>query len=354
MIMKSLIPALAFFAAVQPAFGLVPLLGHLDIKAEYRPADSSWQWALATEDEELNPALAYFPARDAEFPDGEKDYHPGSSAWDFTGVESGEPLWIYPESSTAHSWVGFSDTTAGLADPVNFTLAQFQGPEGGHFALYRVISGVPTIFMATVDGVTAADVYPKPVGHHHLNWSFSRKGMWAVDLRVSALLSSNNSPTAAGPTDTTRLYFAIGEKAAWRANRFDATTVMNESQAGEMADPDHDGWVNLLEYAFGGDPRQNGLKRGNPQISAAPVLQTVIHEGQNYAGITFFRQRNPIRAELEYAVEWQTGLALNGWTLGGELHQTQILDANWERVTYRDSQPLAATPRFVRIRVTGE
>ena len=354
--MKFLTTHLVVLAATPAAFGLVPLLDHIDLAVNYRPADSSWEWLLKTENEDIHPALAYFPARDAEYPDGEKDYRPAGSEWDFTGVAAEEALWIYPESNDAYSWLGFGDTAAGLADPVKFTLTQALGPAGGHFALYRTIQGqgVPTIFMSTADGINAADVYAKPQGHHHLNWSFSRKGMWALDLRVSALRSPSNLPTVAGPTDTTRLFFAIGEKATWRANRFEAANVMDETIAGEMADPDQDGWVNLLEYAFGGDPRQNGLRRSTSQASAAPVLQTIIHSGQNYAGITFYRQRDAALAELEYAVEWQSGLASNAWITGGELHHTELIDTKWERVTYRDSQPLTTAPRFIRIRVTAQ
>lgn len=352
--MKFFSTHLVLLAAAPSAFGLVPLLDHIDIIVNYQPADSSWEWTLRTENEDISPALVYFPARDTEFPDGVREYHPGGNEWDFTGVTSGQPLWIYSSSpAPSASWLGFGDTSAGLANPVKFTLAQVLGPAGGQFAFYQAIAEVPSVFMSTVDGVTAADVYGKPQGHHHLNWSFSRKGMWALDLRVSALRSPSNLPTVAGPTDTTRLFFAIGEKATWRANRFEADDVMDETIAGEMADPDQDGWVNLLEYAFGGDPRQNGLRRGTSQISAAPVLQTVVHTGKNHAGISFFRQRDAALAELEYAVEWQSGLSSNNWTTGGQLHQTEILDTKWERVTYRDSQPLATTPRFVRIRVTG-
>ncbi len=354
MTMKSLPIAVALLAASPPAFALFPLLEHIDIRVFYQPASQSWQWVLATADEDADPSLAYFPARDALFPEGERELRPGGTEWDFLGVDEGELLWIYPESSSAYAWLGFDDTTSGLSDPVKFQLAHVEGPVGGHFSLFRTISATPEVFMSTVDGIDVDDVYAKPAGHHHLNWAFTRKGVWAVDFKVSAHLIAGNQPTAPGPTDTTRLFFAIGEKAAWQASRFDAATVMDETVAGDLADPDKDGWVNLLEYAFGGNPRQNGLKRGIPQVSAAPVLETLVHEGNTHAGITFYRHRDPERAELNYAVEWQGGLAENGWSEGGELHHSETIDANWERVTFRDSDPLPATPRFVRVRVTGE
>lgn len=348
---KTTAPLLVLSALFQPAWALFPLLDHIDLKVSYRAATSDWQWQLVTTEESVDPALAFFPARDADYPAGERDYRPPGSTWDFFGVGEGEPLWIYPESSAAWSWLGFDNTTAGLQDPVNFTLAGVAGPAGGRFALYRVIGGEPVIFMSTADGIDAADVFSKPVGHHHLNWSFSKPGLWAVDLKVSAVRTGGNGPTAAGPTDTKRLFFAIGEKAAWRARNFYAATVMDESTAGDLADPDQDGWPNLLEYAFGGNPRQSGLKRPGAQGSAAPVLGTIMHEGAAHATITFYQMKDPETAGITCVVEWQSGLDSSGWTEGGAVHLIENVDATWDRVTFRDRLPVGSGSRFARIRM---
>lgn len=349
--MKTQLSLAASVLLVQPVWALFPLLDHIDLRVTYRPASHDWKWELVTAEESADPALAYFPARNAEYPEGEKDYRPPGSVWDFLGAEEGKPLWIYPESSAAYSWLGFDNTSAGLLNPVNFSLAGVTGPVGGQFALYRVIGGEPVVFMSTADGIGGTDVFPKPAGHHHLNWSFTRPGMWAVDLKVSATRTGGNGPTLAGPTDTKRLFFAIGEKAEWRARNFDATAVMDESVAGDLADPDHDGWPNLLEYAFGGNPRQSGLKRAGSQISAAPVLGTIEHEGAVYPSITFYQMKGPEAAGIRYAVDWQSGLEVSGWAEGGAIHLVENVDARWERVTVRDSQPIGEGTRFSRIRV---
>ncbi|RYD19423.1 MAG: hypothetical protein EOP88_19025 [Verrucomicrobiaceae bacterium] len=335
----------------QPVWALFPLLDHIDLRTTYRSATQDWKWELVTAEEDADPAQAYFPARDAEYPDGEKDYRPPGSEWDFLGAGEGEPLWIYVESGDAYSWLGFDNTSAGLQDPVNFTLAGVTGPAGGHFALYRVIGGMPVVFMSTADGISAADLFPKPAGHHHLNWSFTRRGMWAVDLKVSGTRTGGNRPTVAGPTDTARLFFAIGEKAEWRARNFDTATVMDESVAGDLTDPDHDGWPNLLEYAFGGNPRQNGLKRSGTQTSAAPVQGMGQNQEAVYPSITFYQMKDAGAAGIRYAVEWQSGLETSGWAEGGSIHLIENVDAKWERVTVRDSQPAGAGKRFCRIRV---
>jgi surface-anchored protein len=346
--MKKIAIPLVFAAFIQPAWALFPLLDHIDVKVTYRASSKDWLWQWVTAEESVDPSAAYFPARDAEYPDGEKDYRPAGTAWDFLGVREGEPLWIYSESSSAYSWLGFGDTTSGLQDPVSFKLVNVLGPAGGHFALYRVISGSPVVFMSTRDGIGAGDVYAKPAGHHHVNWSFGKPGMWAVDLKVSALRTGGNGSTATGPTDTRRMFFAIGKKAEWLARNFDATGVMDESIAGDLADPDHDGWPNLLEYAFGGNPRQNGLKRGS--VQAAPTQGTVVHSGNRHASITFFRMRNPETTGIRYAVQWQSDLNQSRWSEGGTIHQIENVDASWERVTVRDELP-GEGRRFARIRV---
>ncbi|MBK1815033.1 choice-of-anchor M domain-containing protein [Luteolibacter yonseiensis] len=349
--MRTFSTCFIILAIHQQAMALFPLQDHIDLRVAYRSSMQDWQWSLMTEGENVDPSLAYFPARDAEYPDGERDYRPPGNEWNFLGVREGGPLWIYPESSSAHSWLGFDNTASGLMDPVRFKLVKVLGPSGGHFALYRVISGMPVVFMSTHDGISEGDVFSKPAGHHHLNWSFSRAGMWAVDLKVSASQSGGRGPAVAGPTDTTRLFFAIGKQAEWRARNFAAAHVMDESIAGANADPDHDGWSNLLEYAFGGNPLMTGLHRANSRTSAAPVHGVVQHLGKPHATITFFRHRDPQAAGIGYAVQWQAGLADSGWTEGGVVHQTQAVDATWERVTIRDPAELTADPGFVRIRI---
>jgi surface-anchored protein len=347
--MKSLVISLfaAILMAGPRAHGLFPLLDHIDISPNYQPTTSTWTWLLITDFEEVDPTLVYMPARDAGYPDGEREIRPPGEIWDFTGVAPDEPLWIYPEGHGGYSYPGFSDTTVGLADPVKFHLAAVQGPPGGHFSLFRTIGGTPTVFMSTFDRLDENDVYPKPQGHHHMNWAFTRKGMWAVSLKVSAQRNPGNQPTAAGPTDTMRFFFAIGERAHWRASRFNAATVMEDAIAGDLADPDRDGWPNLHEYAFGGEPNTAA------RIPGAPVVETVVVGGETYAGISFHRRRDALAAELEYEVEWQSGLDPQAWESGGILHSQQIIDADWERVVFRDSSPLPGSPRFMRVRVSG-
>jgi hypothetical protein len=347
--------AMAVYGCFTPcALALVPLLDHIDIRSTYRPATQDWNWLAITENEDIDLNLSFFPARDVAFPAGERQVRAAGSQWDFMGVGAGERLWIYLDSSLTYSWLGFDDTPAGLQSPLAYRLKTVTGPEGGRFSMYRIVSGSPVVFMSTVDGIDGNDVFQKPAQHTHVSWTFSRKGMWAVDLQVSGF-QTGGAPTVAGPTDTERLFFAIGNRAMWRASAFDSATVMDESVAGMAADADGDGFTNLLEYAFGGNPRAHGMFRGNPLVSAEPSYVAVQHEGETYAGISFFRRKAASLPETGYSVQWQSDdLLPDAWENGGVEHSVVSLDSVWEKVIYRDENPVAGGKRFVRVAVVEE
>lgn len=46
----------------------------------------------------------------------------------------------------------------------------------------------------------------------------------------------------------------------WKAEKFSAEELADEKVSGSLADPDGDGMGNLLEYALGGEPKENSLK----------------------------------------------------------------------------------------------
>lgn len=91
----------------------------------------------------------------------------------------------------------------------------------------------------------------------------------------------------------------FGTIAAWRMEYFQTTE--DAGNAANLFDYDHDGLVNLLEYAFGTNPLTGGPE-GLPQIRReGPDLQVSFIQPDSVSDIT-------------YGAEWSTTLAAGSWT----------------------------------------
>ncbi|GHB93436.1 Ig-like domain-containing protein [Cerasicoccus arenae] len=84
----------------------------------------------------------------------------------------------------------------------------------------------------------------------------------------------------------------------WREARFTQQELADLSISGNDADPDGNGWVNLLEYGFGNTPSQRG---GH--------IQNVDDE------LMFSFSRDPSRVDLTYEIEMSTTLAEDSWVV---------------------------------------
>jgi autotransporter-associated beta strand protein len=119
----------------------------------------------------------------------------------------------------------------------------------------------------------------------------------------------------------------LGHPESWRMQHFNATAA--SGNAADLADPDGDGLVNLLEYAT----------LSNPMDSNAQAT-TLIKQG---ATMTFTYTKNPNAIDVTYIVEWSDSLS-GGWSSGGVFEQ-----ANGNQVTA--TIPATTACRFVRLRV---
>lgn len=341
------------------AGGLEPLTEHVDVVPAF--GGGAWSWEIGTDEGSVQPEMVYFPARDSDFPAGERYARPAGSQWDFLGVDEGEPLWILPQSDNGFTWPGFesrqtgtfasyleSDPRAGaLAQPwIRIGLVSVDGP--GPISLFQFQGGGPVVWMADADGIAPDDLFLLVAGgHSHLNWAFSSKGLYRIRLTAAAYLgpgASNETPAG----EPVALHFAVGARAAWRAERFPLATVMDEAVAGDGADPDRDGRVNLLEYAFGSDPLWSSGANPETGEAAGPELRMVEEGGSRYPALRFFR-RIHADADVSYTVEWSDGLG-SAWTPGGVESSVESFGDTWERVTMRDSNPVGGV-RFGRVRV---
>ncbi len=128
---------------------------------------------------------------------------------------------------------------------------------------------------------------------------------------------------------------------SYMATYFTAQQMADPTITGDLADPDHDGISNLLEYAFGMDPTRS-------DVSNLPMVSM-----QNgYLTISFVQRVAP--TDLTYTVEVSGDMGT--WSSGSS-YTTQVsatsIDAATQRVVVRDNTlASAAATRFIRVRVS--
>ncbi|RYD25933.1 MAG: hypothetical protein EOP86_26665, partial [Verrucomicrobiaceae bacterium] len=142
---------------------------------------------------------------------------------------------------------------------------------------------------------------------------------------------------------------------AWQREQFGAGAGAVET-AGWMADPDHDGVVNLLERAFNLPPLQSGSpllapgtgSAGLPRITArqkpfGPVLV-----------VEYLRLKGWMAAGLEYTAQFSSAPEDGaGWMAANGVEKVESINDFWERVTLEDSVSVSPLRRFARVKVTA-
>lgn len=105
---------------------------------------------------------------------------------------AGDPVWILPEvQAPALPFLGFGTQGQGsfLGGQIRVRLATYSGP--GHFAIYSFGPfGEVNLHIATRDGLAFSDALPLsyPGGHVHVNWAFTRPGLYELGLRTEGTL----------------------------------------------------------------------------------------------------------------------------------------------------------------------
>ena len=141
-----------------------------------------------------------------------------------------------------------------------------------------------------------------------------------------------------------------GGYAAWKQTRFTSAELAAPAISGDDADPDSDGRVNLLEYAFATDPRLADLAPDAPRA----VIATDAPGGPAYLELHYTRPAG--REDLACTVEWSDDLA--NWSDDAtRLAVTETPDEGADGAISVVARALAAPgemPRqFLRLRVTA-
>jgi hypothetical protein len=135
----------------------------------------------------------------------------------------------------------------------------------------------------------------------------------------------------------------------WREISFRSSTFPDPRDADPERDPDRDGLVNFLEYAFSLDPLRGDI-RG--------AVETSHHEeGENrFLTVSYNRRINAL--DIDYRVEISSDLV--NWSSNGDgSGQVRTVEVGSvaqgdgiERVTVRTALPRSSEPTFMRVKVS--
>jgi len=174
---------------------------------------------------------------------------------------------------------------------------------------------------------------------------------------ISVMLTDDATAGGAALTSPAQTFTITATPvAAWRQTHFGTTE--NVGAAADSANPDGDGFINLLEWAFGLDPMVSSgeeiLVSGSVLTHrGAPTLLVVNQPGGPEYRALFTRQKDYVSTGLVYTVQFSADLI--DWEDNTVPPTVIASDAEMDAVTVTYPAYLlnALKPQFFRVRVTG-
>ncbi|HTY87730.1 MAG TPA: DUF5060 domain-containing protein [Candidatus Acidoferrum sp.] len=173
-------------------------------------------------------------------------------------------------------------------------------------------------------------------GSNLVNVTFNPAGLAYGTNTVTLLVQTGDTNQ---PLFTLPVSLVVSPRATWRQAHFG--TAQNTGPAADTADPDGDGIINLLEYAFNTDPNV-------PSPNPISFAQT-----GNHLTVTF-KRAHPAPSDLSYVAEVSTNLAVGVWNSGPAYTSQTVTDNGdgTETVVVTDLAPINSTAlHFLRIRI---
>ncbi len=207
------------------------------------------------------------------------------------------------------------------------------------FSLYPAVIDIPQIFDVT------ADVTAWKSGTANYGWVVAPDTSGGTDGWVF-----KSSETASDPTIRPMLEVAYllpnTPFGYWTEDM-----ALAGASADPLADPERDGIVNVLEYAFRNDPlAQDPPLTAGSGIEGLPIVRRVNGGGGPRLEMEYVRRKAASGSGITYTAEF--GSAVGTWLPAGPPTLVVSLDANWERVIVQDAAGIGLPARFGHVRVT--
>jgi len=273
-LVSSVAGARAYDPAVGAGYVVLPA-PHADLNVNWKAATQTFSGGFRTDSDssgggafvQFGPedAIAYLPAT------GQRERISNASQYDFQGA-LGDTYWVFPSNPTAsnNAYTLYLGLTAyGVADDGTFAdnrirwtvhaVENLTTPAANAFYGYNVSAGTVNMQLTTDPAYPAAQMTLLANGHTHLNLLFKATGVYRVTIRVRGTLAASGEEVSS----LVPVYFGVEEWQIpattisyenWRMAEFTDQPTVDALVSGPEADPDDDGFDNLEEFAFGGDP----------------------------------------------------------------------------------------------------
>ncbi len=207
------------------------------------------------------------------------------------------------------------------------------------FSLYPAVLDVPLVFDVT------ADVTTWKSGTANYGWVVASDTSGGTDGWIFKSSETTSDPTIR-PTLEIAYLLPNTPFGYWTEDM-----ALAGASADPLADPERDGVVNVLEYAFRGDPLAPDAPLAPVSgVAGLPIVRRVNGVGGPRLELEFIRRKAASGSGITYTAEFAD--SVGAWVPAAAPATIVSLDANWERVIVQDTAGIGSPMRFGHVRVT--